>query len=68
MTTEITKKYEEMPMPIVHVVFPSKSVSKYTYKPLHSILEDFERDGYSYIVQNGGNEYYVFLEVRNLLK
>ncbi len=64
-------KYEDMPLPIVHVIFPSKTIAKYSYKSLHEILEGFVRDGYSYIVERGTNitplEYYVFLDVRKLI-
>ncbi len=51
MSTETTNKYEDMPLPIVHVIFPSKTIAKYSYKSLHEILEGFVRDGYSYIVE-----------------
>ncbi len=71
MSTETTNKYEDMPLPIVHVIFPSKTIAKYSYKSLHEILEGFVRDGYSYIVERGTNitplEYYVFLDVRKLI-
>ncbi len=55
MSTETTNKYEDMPLPIVHVIFPSKTIAKYSYKSLHEILEGFVRDGYSYIVERGTN-------------
>jgi len=71
MSTETINKYEDMPLPIVHVIFPSKTIAKYSYKPLHEILEGCVRDGYSYVVERATGyapiEYYVFLETRKLI-
>lgn len=71
MSTETTNKYEDMPLPIVHVIFPSKTIAKYSYKPLHEILEGFVGDGYSYMIERATTttpiEYYVFLETRKLI-
>lgn len=59
-----TAIYEEMAYPTVHLIYPSKTVSRRSYSYLHEILSTVYTEGYSYTIQTQDAHIYVFLERR----
>jgi hypothetical protein len=62
---ENTRFYKEMVYPTIHIIYPSKTVSKRNCSYLHEILTSVYADGYSYTIQAQDEHIYVFLNRKN---
>ena len=56
--------YEEMACPTIHIIYPTKTVSKRSWSYLHQVLSVVYTEGYSYTIQTQDEHIYVFLERR----